>query len=160
MRNAQLLFTAFGVLAALGARPAGAAEPQLVAVLPLDASKSDLGPRDRAALEEQIRTAAGDALTPLGYTVLTGDTTLAVLVENGVDPTKVCEANCALDAARQMRARVFLAGSLIRTEGAYLALLRLYAAADGKPLGSLKLEGATVKSLRDAFEAQAAQFFR
>ena len=72
------------------------ANTKLVAVLPL----SDAGKRvptvDRETLEETIRTIAGDALVPAGFTVLTGETTLAVLSENGIDANKACEASCSL----------------------------------------------------------------
>jgi hypothetical protein len=67
--------------------------PKLVAVLPLDVADAKLSHADQTTLEESIRTIAGDLLTPAGWVVLTGDTALAVLAENGIDGSRACEAS-------------------------------------------------------------------
>src|SRR4051812_29752873 len=86
---------------------------KIVAVLPLDATNAKVEEADRAALEELLRNIAGEELQPLGYTILTGETTLKVLSDNGIDAAKACEASCALDAARELKATLFLSGSVI-----------------------------------------------
>src|SRR3954464_7691576 len=88
---------------ALSARAlaAPADDSDLVAVLPLDVSHSELKESATLLLQENIRTVAGDVLTPLGYTVLTGETTISILQANDVDIKKACESSCALDNARE-----------------------------------------------------------
>jgi hypothetical protein len=69
---------------------AARAADRLIVVLPLDVSHSGgkLGADARADLEEMLRDAATDALTSHGWTILTGETTLQVLQDNGVDAAK------------------------------------------------------------------------
>ena len=112
-------------LVALIAMPAEvkADAAKLVVVLPLNAPKLDKDLRE--TLEEDIRTMAGNDLSPRGYTVLTGENTLRILSENGVDPDKACEASCALDAAKELNASLFISGSATRAEGEYVAFVRL-----------------------------------
>lgn len=131
----------------------------LMAVLPLDTANAALDPATRLALEEAIRTVAGEALVSYGYTVLTGDTTLALLSDNGIDPDRACEASCALDAARELQAQVFISGTVTRTEGEYVAFVRLFESSTGRQLSSLSLEGETVRALRQAFARRADEFF-
>jgi hypothetical protein len=111
-------------------------------------------------LEESIRTSAGDHLSAVGYTVLTGENTLQLLTDNGVDTTKVCDSTCALSAARELKARLFISGSVAQTEGDYLAFVRLFDPATGQQLASVKLEGKRVKDLRVQFDKQASSFFQ
>jgi len=137
---------------------AAAEAARLVAVLPFDVKNAKMDAALRATLEEDVRTVAGDILTPRGYTVLTGDTTLSVLAENKIDPAKACDASCSLDAARQLNATLFLSGTVARAEGAYVAFIRLYEVKSGKQLASVRLEGDKVRDLRRQFEAQAGRF--
>jgi hypothetical protein len=135
-----------------------AAATRLVAVLPLNAVNKKVAPDDRETLEETIRTIAGDALVPGGFTVLTGETTLAVLSENGIDANKACEASCSLQAARELKAELFIAGSVTLSEGNYIAFVRLFDVG-GKQLASVKLEGAKIRDLRQQFEEKSPTFF-
>ena len=140
---------------------AGASQPQkLVAVLPLAVRANAMDAAARETLEEAIRNLAGDTLTPQGYTVLTGDNTLRLLADNGIDPTKACEANCALEAAREMRAEVFVSGTVSKVEDEYVLFVRLFEQASGKQLGSVQLEASTVKMLRAALREKGAGLFR
>jgi hypothetical protein len=142
----------------LAATVAQAAEPRLVAVLPL-ASSGKVDADLVRTLEEAIRTEAGDRLTPLGFTVLNGENTLSILTDNGIDPAGACEATCALDAARELKARVFLSGSITFGEGVFVAYVRLFEASSGRQLGSVHLEGAQIKVLRQQFAEKAAGLF-
>lgn len=149
------------LLLALGVSTTDAAAQQvkLVAVLPLDTVNSDLNETLRATLEEMVRTIAGDELRPYGYTVLTGETMLEILAENDIDAAKACEASCALDAARELNADLFISGSVAQAEGEYIAFIRLFESATGKQLSSLHLEGAAMKDLRADFATRARSFF-
>jgi hypothetical protein len=147
------------LLCALLTVPARAEESRIVAVIPLDVRNGKLDAAARMGLEETLRTIAGDALVPRGYTVLTGETTLKVLQENGVDPGKACEASCALEAAKEMKARLFISGSIATSEGEHLVFVRLFDSVTGNQLASVKLEGATIKAVRKQFEEKADAFF-
>ncbi len=131
----------------------------LIAVLPLDASNAKLRKADRIVLEESIRTAAGVYLTPAGYTVLTGETTLAMLADNRIDPAKVCDASCALAAARELSARLFLSGTIVTSGGVHVAFVRLIETVGGRQLASVNLSGHTARDLASAFESHAPAFF-
>jgi hypothetical protein len=147
------------LLGCLLATVAMAEERGLVAVLPLDTTNAKMDAPSTLALEETLRTAAGDALVPKGYTVLTGETTIRILQENGVDAQKACESSCALEAAKEMKADLFISGTVATSEGEHLAFVRLFASKSGKQLASVKLEGKSVKEIRKAFDAKADDFF-
>src|SRR4051794_10056773 len=102
---------ALSLLAALGWGAVARATDELMAVLPLDVTNSKLDSAAREYFLESLRTTAGKALGLAGYTVLNNETTLQVLNDNGVDAAKVCEASCALGAAREMNTSVFISGS-------------------------------------------------
>lgn len=137
---------------------AQAEQQQLVVVLPLE-THGGIDPTARQAVEEGIRTIAGDELTPAGYTVLTGETTLRLLTDNGVDPSRACEASCALDAARELKARLFLSGSITLSEGEFVAFVRLFEGDTGRQLASLELVGTAVKEIRAGFREKGRGFF-
>lgn len=138
---------------------AAAASPKLVAVLPLDVREAELDTAARVTLEEVVRTVTGEVLFPLGYTVLTGENTLEVLGENGVDPAAACETGCALELARLLRAELFLSGVVTFSEDHYLAFVRLFDSTAGRQLGSLQLEGQSVRDIRRAFVEKAPILF-
>jgi hypothetical protein len=127
--------------------------------MPVNAKEAHLDSATLLAFEEAIRTVTADVLTPGGYTVLTGETTLAILTDNGVDLTKACEAACALSAARELKARLFVSATIAQTEGTFVAFIRLFENGRGRQLGSVQLEAPTVRELRKAFAAQAPDFF-
>lgn len=135
------------------------ADRGLVVVLPADVKEAELARGTASAFDESIRTIAGDALSAHGYTVLTGETTLAVLADNGVDAARACEASCALQAARELKARLFVSSTVTRSEGEYVAFVRLFEVATGRQLASVSLEGASVKALRESFSRRADGFF-
>jgi hypothetical protein len=134
---------------------------KLVAVLPLDTvhTKGHVDADAQASLEEMLRDVATNELEPSGWTVLTGETMLQVLTDNGVDPAKCGEESCFLGTAREIDAGVFISGSLQFVDNTLTASIRLIETAKGKILSSVSLEGKSVTTLRDAFLAQAPAFF-
>lgn len=146
------------VLVLLCAAPA-LADLRLVAVLPLDTRGTDLSSTAREALEETLRTAAGDLLRPYGYTVLTSDNTLSVLADNDIDPERACEASCALEMARELRAEVFVSGRVTALDDVYVAFIRLSEYQRGQQLASLDVEANTARELRAILSARAAELF-
>jgi hypothetical protein len=136
--------------------------PQLLAILPLfdsDAEGHRIDATTKTILEEAIRSESGGILGPWNYTILTSDNMLSILTDNGIDPNKACEASCALQAAREMKAQVFVSGAVGLTEGMYTAILRLFEAKTGRQLGFVVLEGASVRDLRKEFVKKARDFF-
>lgn len=131
----------------------------LVVVLPIDATEASITRAMLQTFEETVRTAAGDQLRPRGYTVLTGETTLTLLTDNGVDPLKACESSCALEAARQISAKLFISGTLTKSEAEYVGFIRLFEIDAGSQLGFLHVEGPTMKDLRWQFMEKAPEFF-
>lgn len=150
------------VLVALmsGALVVQAAERQLATVLPFDASRAKLERDQRTILEEAIRTAAGDALSPAGITVLTSETQLKLLEDNGIDTLKCADATCHLDTAREMKATYFISGVIAKEDDDLVAFIRMFDTLSGRQLASVQVEGKTPKELRKAFGAQSAEFFR
>src|SRR2546423_893747 len=119
-----------------------AAESRLVAVLPLDGAHAQLDAGTAALLDESLRASVADALSPLGYTVLTGETTLTVLQDNGVDVTHACEASCSLDAARELRAAVFVSGAVARSGTRLVLFARMTDVGSARQLGSVQVDEA------------------
>jgi hypothetical protein len=144
-------------LLAASAPQAHAQTANLIAVLPLNAPKVDKDVRD--TLEESLRTVAGRYLTPVGFIVLTGENTLRILADNGIDASKVCEASCALDAAKNLKASLFISGSANNVEGEYVVFLRLFDGQRGIQLGSVDLSARTAKALREQLDSKAFDFF-
>jgi hypothetical protein len=130
----------------------------IAAVLPLSVLSGDVEPAARTTYEEALRTVAADGLSPVGYTVLSGENTLRVLADNNVDTTKVCEASCALEAARELKATLFFSSSLAQTEGRFVSFVRLFEAKSGRQLASLQLDGATVRELRAQLNTEVSPF--
>lgn len=139
---------------------AHARELRLVAVLPLDVRHApSLDAASREMLLESIRTVAGDHLGREGFTVLTGENTIQILEENGIDPDRACEASCALEMARELRASLFISGSVAAVEGSLVAFVRLFENRQGRQLASVQLEGKGVLELRRIFAEKAEGFF-
>jgi outer membrane protein OmpA-like peptidoglycan-associated protein len=155
-------WTVLCLVSAIHAAPIVArAEDKLIAVLPLDVSNTN-GRMDKAArtsVEEMLRDVATDALANDGWTVMTGENTLQVLIDNGVDPTKCGEASCHLEAARELKASKFLSGAVQWVDSEFVASIRLIDSKNGRVIATARLEGPTTKALRKEFEAKSAAFF-
>lgn len=131
----------------------------IAAVLPLNVAGTAIDDQTKRALDETIQSFVAKSLSDYGYTVLDSDTTLRYLDENGISAEKVCTANCALAAAKELKASLYLSGSVSKSEGEFVALLRIYtASSNGRVLNVVHLEGASVREIRKAFESQVADF--
>jgi hypothetical protein len=135
---------------------------QLIAVLPLDVShaRKKLDADAQASLEEMLRDVATDALAPAGWTILTGETTLQVLKDNGVNAEACGNQECHLASARELKADKFISGAVQLVEGEFTASVRLIDTASGRILASERVRGKTVKELTTAFEGKAKEFFQ
>jgi hypothetical protein len=149
------------LLSILSSGVSSAASNKLIAVLPLDVShaKQKLDEDARASLEEMLRDVATEALASQGWTVLATQNMLQTLRDNGVDPTKCGEEDCQVSTARELKAAKFISGAVQWVEGEFTASIRLIDTETGRILTSARLEGDSVKALRRAFEAKAADFF-
>ncbi len=139
--------------------PRAEAMPKVLAVLPLDVRHTHgrMTKDDEASLEEMLRDEASNLLP--GWTVLTGDNTVALLEGNGIDPTKCTQASCHLEMARQIEAQEFFSGAVQYVDGEYTASIRLMDTNSGRILASASLIGKTTLALRAAFQKQAPEFF-
>jgi hypothetical protein len=146
--------------ALLTATSATAGTRGIVAVLPFDFHEAHLDDAARTTLVEAVRSMAGDELSPLGFTVLTGDNTLAVLADNNIDPAKACDSSCSLAAARELKANLFISATVTTTEGTHHAFVRLFEAKHGTQLASVELRGNKVLELEESFRERRAPFFR
>lgn len=149
------------VIAVLFASPASAS-PKLVAVLPLDtrATGDKLTSAAQLSLEEMLRDSAMSVLAPTGWTVLTGETTLQVLTDNGIRPEDCAEQTCHLSVAREIKASIFLSGSVQQVEGQYTASIRVFDTRTGRALAVASLMGKSVLELRKDFASRVEQMFK
>jgi hypothetical protein len=151
----------FGLcLACAFALPARAGESRgIVAILPFDYRQAKLSDAEKTLLEESVRTAAGEKLAPAGYTVLTTESTLAFLQDNAIDPAKVCDANCSLTAARELKATLFLSGAVATADGVHVAFIRMFETAKGAVIASEQMSGANILDIRKKFLERRQAFF-
>jgi hypothetical protein len=139
------------------ARPAAVARA-VFAVLPLSAH--DVDETLRETLESELRAVSSRVLSPAGYTVLSGDTTMEGLANSGVDRDAVCGESCVVDSIRSLHTNYIIAGGLRRDDsGLYVAFIRLFDSTTGRQLSATTLEGASIRQLRAAFEGNAHAFF-
>jgi hypothetical protein len=157
---------AFSVLVAISLLLAseGQATEKLLAVLPLDVShaKNKMDVDARVSLEEMLRDGAADALASEGWTVMTGETTLQLLSDNGIDPAKCGDTSCHLTAARELTASKFISGSIQWVDLEFVASIRLIDTSSGRILSSARLEGTRVlreeRSLRRRRRREASSW--
>lgn len=142
-------------LLALLASLAGA--PKIVAVIPFE-QRGTADPMLRDVLEESLRT---EAIRRLGddTVVLTGENTLRVLADNGIDPGRVCAESCALEAGREAKARVVFGGTVLSVGGELVVFVRAYDTGSGGTLASVSLAGESGRALRLALEARSGELF-
>ncbi len=147
------------LLGAMLFAPRARAVENLLAVLPLDVTNTGghMTKADRVALEEVLRDEASNALA--GWTVLTGDNTIALLEGNGIDPTKCTESSCHLEMARQLEVGRFIGGAVELVDGTYTASIRLMDTKSGRILASMSVAGKTTLELRSAIQNEAPKFF-
>jgi formylglycine-generating enzyme required for sulfatase activity len=156
--NAGTLTRIALALTLLGSSAAFAMD-QTIVVLPLDLSKAagKMSPEARASVEEMIRDEAISQLP--GWTVLSGETTIKKLEDNGVDPSKCGDGSCHLETARMMTVPMFISGSIQFIEGTYTASIRLIDTKSGQILAATSFESAKILGLRVEFRKGAPEFF-
>jgi hypothetical protein len=149
---------AASLLASVEARAA----TKLIAVLPLDARMAQgwLSEAGRSSIEEMVRDDAANLLAPKGWTILTGDTMLQVLIDNGVDPAKCSDQTCHLTIAREINAEKFISGAVQFVDGEFTASIRLIDTQSARIVSTERLSGRSARELRDAFEPKAEGFFK
>lgn len=133
----------------------------VIAVLPLDVSHAGgrLSVDAQASLEETLRDVSVNVLGTHGWTILTGETTLQVLQDNGVDPAKCGDQACHLTMAREIKADRFITGSVQYDDNELTASIRLVDTSTGRITSSLRLEGDSPKALRKILDTEARDFF-
>jgi formylglycine-generating enzyme required for sulfatase activity len=134
---------------------------RLIAVLPLDVSNTQgkLNKAAQASLEEMLRDVATNALRPLGWTILSGENTIQVLIDNGVKPEECGSQSCHLANARELKAEAFISGTVQHVDGAFIASFRLIDTKTGSILTSERVKGKSVSEVSEGFEAKATGFF-
>jgi formylglycine-generating enzyme required for sulfatase activity len=134
---------------------------RMLAVLPLDTrmTQGEMTDGARASLEEMIRDSAINLLAASGWTVLTGETTLQILLDNGIDPAKCADQSCHLSIAREINAQKFVSGVVQFAEGEFTASVRLIDTKTGRIVSTERLNGRTVKAMREDFAPRAQSFF-
>lgn len=133
----------------------------LIAVLPLDVrhAKGKLDADAQAVIEEMLRDVSVEQIGPLGWTVLTGETTLSVIRDNGIDPAHCGEGDCALAGARELKVDLFISGTVQYDEGEFTASIRLIDTKTGRIAATERLEGSSPRELRKEFESKVVDFF-
>ncbi len=144
--------------ASLLAPPAEATE-KLLAVLPLDVrhTAGRMTKDDEASLEEMLRDLASNSLP--GWTVMTGATTVQLLEDNGIDPTKCSDSSCQLQTARQIEADKFFTGTAQYVDGEYTVSIRIIDTKTGRILSAARVLGKNTLAVEAAFQKQAPEFF-
>ena len=141
---------------------AALAMDKTIVVLPIDIARAGgkMSVDARISVEEMIRDEAVDALAGTGWTVLSGETTLKKLKDNGIDPTQCDDQGCHLETAQNMTVPMFISGSVQYVEGTFTASIRLIESATGKQLAATHFESTRVLGLRAEFSKAAPEFFR
>ncbi len=139
--------------------PRARAVQKLLAVLPLDVKYAGkhMKDADRVSLEEMLRDVASNSLP--GWTVMTGATTVQLLVDNGIDPTKCSDSSCQLQTARQIEADKFFTGAVQYVDDEYTVSIRLIDTKTGRILAATRVLGKNTLALEAAFQKQAPEFF-
>ena len=131
----------------------------LVAVMPLDTQFANMDAPARFVLDEELRNVLRDVLGGPGYTVLSGEATLAALADMHADPGKPVDAPHAIETARAVKSQFFVSGSCTLAGGQYSVLLRLVDTATGQVVSSAVVEAPSVPALRDQIAAKTRQSF-
>jgi TolB-like protein len=140
--------------------PATAAN-RLFAVLPLDVrmTQGRMSEAARASIEEMLRDEAANRLAQTGWTVVTGEATLQVLADNGVNSGECNDEACHFSVARELAADKFISGSVQFADDEFTASVRLIDTQTGRILSSEHINGKSARELRDALQPRIAGFF-
>ena len=121
---------------------ARAEEPKRLALMPLDARDAQLDASTEHILGESIRSATASAVSAAGYSVIGG-----------------VAASDPVQAARDLKAQLYVTGTVGKSEGVYVAFVRLFDSATGRQLGAVEIDKATIREVRQEFDAKAPALF-
>jgi sulfatase modifying factor 1 len=143
MRMGPLLLT---LLTLLWSLPAFAQEKQRVAVLEL---QGDLPSNILLLISDEVRDGALDAFSGHdNYSVMTRENMFTLLTDMGLDPEEcMADANCEVDAGRNIGAAYVVAGQVTMVEGTLMMTLKLFATGSGDMLESERIEAESQKGL-------------
>lgn len=130
----------------------------IVVVMPFDTKASGADRSGTGMLDATMRTLAGRYLGDLGYTVLDEEGTIRILLENDIDEEKACDASCALEAAQEINATMFITGVMSRIEGHYVIDLKLMSR-DGVQLASADASGRSIVALSESILERGPRLF-
>ena len=114
---------------------------------------------ESSALEQRLRDLCAELLPADKLLVLTGDNTLQILEERGLDAAKITEAGSNLEAARLIGAQDYLSGALQKVGGKLQLTLRLNDG-QGKRLSSAEAEAKDAAGLQAMLRDLAAEVLR
>jgi FKBP-type peptidyl-prolyl cis-trans isomerase len=144
----RLVLAALPVVASAGvARAEGV--PTLT-VLRMDGRSNIAGDAAPELLEETILRESNRELQAAGFKITSG--------ASKEDPKRPCDASCALETARKLKADFFITGAISSDKAAH-ALVRFVETRTGRELSTVTLEGASIRDLSRSFESHAASFF-
>ncbi len=131
-----------------------------VGVLPLRDPEKALSASNLLALDETLRTASGNALTPRGYTVVDRANMILHIKQAGGDPTN-CDTSCLAAIGQAISVQYLFSTSVVKTEGMLLLTVRLYETknAEGKPLYGDEWQANSVDALRQEVARKVEPFF-
>jgi hypothetical protein len=150
----------FVLLACLSSAGAALAQEQkLVVVMPTDRRHARLNEADVSIIEEAVRSAAGNALSPLGYTVATQDTALQLLRDKGVDTGRLDEADSALAANRVLKTKLFITIGIATSNEKHSGQVRVFETATGRLVSSVEIGGMSADGLKQSFKRKQEKLF-
>ncbi len=131
-----------------------------VGVLPLRDPEKALSASNLLALDETLRTASGNALTPRGYTVVDKANMILHIKQAGGDPAN-CDTSCLTAIGQAISVQYLFSTSVVKTEGMLLLTVRLYETknAEGKPLYGEEWQANSVDELRQEVARKVEPFF-
>jgi hypothetical protein len=137
----------------------GAEEQKLVVVMPIDWRHARLNEADVSIVEEAVRSAAGNALSPLSYTVATQDTALQLLRDKGVDVGKLDEADSALAANRVIKTKLFITIGIATSGEKHSGQVRLFETSSGRIVSAVEIGGMSADGLKQSFRRKKEKLF-
>lgn len=120
-------------------------------------NEAGLSSFEAETLADDVREASL-VLARRGYVVMTRESMLAMLPP-GTDLSKCAEAQCEVDAGRQVGADLVVAGTVGRFAGDLVVRLKLFDTANAALLSQRKATGSNLKALSVSMQGAAEQLF-
>ena len=121
--------------------PSSALASKLVAVLEFRGAGIDNAVLMK--LSDSARLAAREQLPKSEYRLMTRENMVQILRDNELDPSCV-EGECEVETGRNIGADVIIAGDVLRVEGQYQMVLKLYETETGNLLGGKEITALTL----------------